>query len=622
MATYDKLINKANNHKIQVQSAIEDGDGHAITDTYLKHDGYYSSLTSGLAENLASNIVLDDANCYSIRSAGNSLEVGDKCYEKSVVGGTVVFNQLVNNGKFTSAYGWLPNCQYVGFSVSGGEATIVHSRVSSDSIFQMTKNAIVGHKYLITYDVYSDIADLQCGYGYGGAVNTSVFTASPIKKTCATVISAVNTDNVFYIYIRDQGTFHVTGACAFDLTLMFGASVANHIYTLEQGQAGSGVAWFKRLFPKNNYAYNTGTFLNVKTSGKKVIGFNAYDPISGNAKLLGGYLYQASGTYTSISYVDINGNTGTINPDSDGKFTPDNDCTATVTGGNQTDTCIHLVWDGERDGEYEEYHAYTYQTGNIELRGSVKLDNGNNPYYDGDVYSHDGTIVRKFGLLTTETAYSVGDTITVSDMENATAEIVCDKYGELSEWGTVTGTTITLTEPFSVGDSILYKLALNTTEEAASFTKLQNVDNWGTEEWLDERATAMPVGHITEYLTNLKAKIEVAPESPDVDGFYVIKRDSGENSYSSLSAWLADNDYAKKEESSLTNFGAISSTAITVGAFYRNDIAVSDGVSGDDIVFIKTSDGTTYPAVNGGSTLTVFCASDLSAFTLQKVWKI
>ena len=40
----------------------------------------------------------------------------------------------------------------------------------------------------------------------------------------------------------------------FDLTQMFGSTIADYIYTLEQNTAGSGVAWFRKLFPKDYYA--------------------------------------------------------------------------------------------------------------------------------------------------------------------------------------------------------------------------------------------------------------------------------------------------------------------------------------------------------------------------------
>ena len=44
----------------------------------------------------------------------------------------------------------------------------------------------------------------------------------------------------------------------FDLTEMFGSTVADYIYSLEQANAGEGVAYFRNLFPQYYYAYNAG----------------------------------------------------------------------------------------------------------------------------------------------------------------------------------------------------------------------------------------------------------------------------------------------------------------------------------------------------------------------------
>ena len=62
-----------------------------------------------------------------------------------------------------------------------------------------------------------------------------------------------------------------------DLTLMFGSTIADYIYSLEQGTAGAGVAWFRNLFPKSYYAYNAGTLMSVKTSKHITTGFNQWD---------------------------------------------------------------------------------------------------------------------------------------------------------------------------------------------------------------------------------------------------------------------------------------------------------------------------------------------------------
>ena len=231
--------------------------------------------------------------------------------------------------------------------------------------------------------------------------------------------------------------------------------------------------------------------MSVKTSAHQMVGFNAFNPTTGTARLVGGMQYQITGTYTALS---LNG--ATITPDASGYFTPSANGTLTVTGGNSTDTCVHIVWDGERDGDYEAYQKWTYPLdSDLELRGIPKLDASNNLYYDGDTYEDDGTVTRKYGIR----AYQSGD--------ESDTSVITDKT------------------------NTVYPLQTPTTETADPYQNPQIVDDFGTEEYVDERTVAIPVGHDTEYMNNLKAKLEMAPDSPDGDGDYIVRQTNGENSY-------------------------------------------------------------------------------------------
>ena len=492
MATRKKL--EIDSTPVLVQSAIEDGAGKNIQDNYAKQDGYYQGLTAGLSDNFNSRITLQDKSPYLFRPTGGSLEVGNKCYLKSVIGGTVIFNQLVDTDTTT--------------------ITLVN-----------------GHKY---------------------------FTNISSQKS---VVSGAGND------------VSVTGStdCVIDLTQMFGSSIANYIYSLEQSSAGTGVAWFQKFFPKDHYGYDAGSLISVKTTGKKIVGFNAYNNATGTAKLLGGYEYQITGTYTSVSYTDINGNLETLTIDADGKFTPANNGVLTVVGGNSTDTCVHLVWDGERDWEFEEFKETTYPIENVELRGVPKLDGNNNLYYDGDEYKSDGTVVRKYALVDLGTLtwnksssgnqpfYTTGlENMIVKNTDNSRTytNLICQKNyiktnvstlvygsnisssisvdinGDLWIYDTAyTSNTAAEFKTAMSGVYLVYALRNPTTETATAFTEAQIVNNFGTESYIDSRSIPLIVGHNTEYLPDLKAKVEVAPESPDGDGYYVMKRDGGLNSY-------------------------------------------------------------------------------------------
>lgn len=68
-----------------------------------------------------------------------------------------------------------------------------------------------------------------------------------------------------------------------DLTLMFGSTVADYIYSLETATAGAGVAWCKAYNPKmfSTYQpYNEGTLMSVNTSAHKMVGKNLLEPLS------------------------------------------------------------------------------------------------------------------------------------------------------------------------------------------------------------------------------------------------------------------------------------------------------------------------------------------------------
>lgn len=128
----------------------------------------------------------------------------------------------------------------------------------------------------------------------------------------------------------------------FDLTKMFGA-----------GKEPTTIAEFTALFLLDYYAYEPGKVLPFAAEKLVSTGFNQFNPATGIAKLLGGNKYQLTGTYTAAT---IDGVSVTL--DAEDCFTPDADCELVITGGNETDTCVHLVWSGYRNGEYEPYELH------------------------------------------------------------------------------------------------------------------------------------------------------------------------------------------------------------------------------------------------------------------------
>ena len=79
---------------------------------------------------------------------------------------------------------------------------------------------------------------------------------------------------------------------------------------------------------------------------------------------------------------------------------------------------------------------------------------------------------------------------------------------------------------------LVYELATPTTESATPYTNPQNCENGGTEEYVTD--SIVPVGHVTQYQPNLRAKLEMAPNSPDGDGDYIVRQTNGTNEYVEL----------------------------------------------------------------------------------------
>ena len=92
------------------------------------------------------------------------------------------------------------------------------------------------------------------------------------------------------------------------------------------------------------------------------------------------------------------------------------------------------------------------------------------------------------------------------------------------------------------GVYLVYELAEPTTETADTYTNPQIVDDFGTEEYVDyavsqsTRDVAIPVGHQTQYMANLKAKLEMSPNSPEGAGDYIVRQTNGENEYVTLAS--------------------------------------------------------------------------------------
>ena len=477
-------------------------------DTKANVDGYYESLTAGNAEQLVGTVAVDDKYPYLFRTTGGSLDVGDRKNVKQITGGTIVWNQLIANGNFADGTtGW----QVVNGTISAADGVLTFKATASGGWVEGQMSRVEGHKYLTC-------ASIQKTNATEDIMMFPTMASSPYR-----VIDNTEWQRVGAVWVASASGLHyfprvysaspsgwanvyVKDVMCIDLTLAFGSTIADYLYSLEQAEQGSGYATLKAwgFAKKDYYSYTAGTLESVCTSAQKTVGFNAYNHTTGKAKVVGGVGYQVTGDYTSLT---LDGSA--ITPDEDGYFTPSADGEITVVGGDADTTCIHIVWDGSRDDEFEEYAEHTYALDeSLTLRGIPMLDANNRLYYDGDKYAPDGTVTRRYGTR----AYQAGD---------------------------VTDGATMITD----GVNTVYKLTTPTTESADAFTNPQVIDDFGTEEYIDypvsqgTRDVAIPVGHISAYQSNLVAKLEMSPDSPSGgDGDYIVRQTGGMNEYVPLAS--------------------------------------------------------------------------------------
>ena len=229
--------------------------------------------------------------------------------DEKLIGGTIAYNQLVNNGDFSDGTtNWTRvDSQSVSISVSDGVLKITATGSGSQGVYAIVPDGIVGHAYLAVLQIKAETAGHQLGVAISqSSINTNTIVPifeSPTSWTTIAGIRKVTTASQNRLRIAlttatamaANDFFSLKNVILIDLTAMFGSTIADYLYTLESGTAGAGVAKLKEwgFLSKSYFPYNAGELMSVKTTGKKVTGKNL---LSGS---LAGYYSQSTGVFTA-----------------------------------------------------------------------------------------------------------------------------------------------------------------------------------------------------------------------------------------------------------------------------------------------------------------------------------
>ena len=451
-------------------------------------NGYHPDMTAGDAEQLVSTQYAVNKTPYLYRTTGGSSDVGNREYVRSITGGTVAWNQKVMHGDFDSVTDWYKG---VGVDSWSASSNVLTTNISGGSVLDSYKYGIykningvldTTHKYLSVYGIKPSVATtfrLELG---GGVKITTATLSADVWGEVSFVNTPSNYNQQIYVYpysavanvSAPEMMIQYRNVQLFDLTQMFGTTIADYIYSLEQANAGAGVAWFRKLFPNDYYPYDSGTLKSVEgVSAHEMVGFNQWDEewelgainasnginISDSTRIrTKNYIPVFSDTDYFFCIKNYSGQVGTIVFYDANKnyvktdYTPANAVLKTPKGARfmricfyanygttyKNDICINLAWSGTHNGEYKPYEKHSYALdSSLTLRGIPKLDASNNLYYDGDVYAPDGTVTRKYGVVDLGRLYwdynanafngSFSSSITGGGF-GATGNVICDHY--------------------------------------------------------------------------------------------------------------------------------------------------------------------------------------------------
>lgn len=405
-----------------------------------KTSGDYPELTSGSAGQMLSNNGVTDKVPYVYRKSGG--EGADRAKE-CITGGTVCWNQLAPEQFLTDTTYWGANNASV--SIADRIVKVTASAQNGYTVANIISFIVPGHRLLVMMrlKLTTGTTDVELASWMSGVGTKSKATANTTgwqeMYLMLNPTASVTAMNVTITDKRASGWDEIqfTDFVMFDLTAMFGSTIADYLATLETATAGSGIALLRSwgFFTKPYYAYNAGELMSVQAASKKLVGFNQWDgefesgyydtsdngaPKSGSnwrriknpiialpsteyylnipvgySNSFGAVLfYTASGDY--ISAIDSNYST----------FTTPANCRQIKWyarkewfEGVTQPFCLSFS-DSILNGTYKPYETWSYAfDSSLTLRGIPKLDSNNKLYYDGDKYEPDGTVTRRYGSV-------------------------------------------------------------------------------------------------------------------------------------------------------------------------------------------------------------------------------
>lgn len=394
-----------------------------------------------------------------VRGDRESLElVGGTVNWNQLAGGTMRPSQTKNNVEYT------PN--------NDGTFTLNGTADATDwwGATPYPSKSVVGHKYLIR-EANGNGSNTTFGLCFG----SSTIIAYGTKETIANCTNASYT--LGYAYVSGTVISNATLKPQItDLTAFFGNSAtADYVYSLEQANAGAGIAWLRKYFPDlfTYSPYNAGELVSVNPTAHVTRGVNQWDEEwevgyyqDGTGAKVGGspyirsknkiqvvpntsyyiyigadkpfVIYQFDASENYIGSISYNIKNATFTTGANAKYIVFNSANASYGDTYKNDICINIS-DPSINGQYFPYEEHNYPITELELRGIPKLVDGE-LRFDGDTLEPKKKTIKyaEIDLGSLNYVYeSNGDAATgnrpyfysnaISDRKNG-ANLMCNAY--------------------------------------------------------------------------------------------------------------------------------------------------------------------------------------------------
>lgn len=541
---YIDTNNTISGNVVQIDAGYDDGiyENKNIFDilkTKADTNGYYPELTAGY---LTMGDEYLDETVYAARATLSGEQNYKKMREEALVGGTIYWHQMVKNGNFANGR------EYWSCNVAADDKGVIDNEYNftTDSTHKMpwldtsAIQIISSHKYLAMAGVRTDKDLVRVALATTNNTNyhrnynyPSVGTTAQ-KTYCHVFEANANTTVNVRIATTTESdistTIAVRNVMMFDLTSLFGPTIATYLYNQDTQDPNFVYDWFRSIFP--NYYYNnteSGRILTVNCARRMNTGFNIFNSadvtlgkivratgneednptaaVSGYIPIFPGINYYHNWTTVSgaAKVIYFNGQKTPISHTAaSSAVAPPQACYARINLlQSELNSACYKVYSTANNTKYKPYEqSIIYDVPTVSLFGIPYLDNGQLQYYGDEYYPN--------GLVTRNVRYIDFSNITNwSHNENQWSLLIEDmKPNSLyfsNRTPSISNKTITLNSTTTPTGIFIYQLENPEYERYEGYEKNQVVNVNGMEGYLNAdflNATSdvnIPIGHRSYY---------------------------------------------------------------------------------------------------------------------------